>query len=62
MLLVWIFILRARGLYSKLLKQEYLFERLNSPFRVFTYSRYGYIIQQYEVFLSRMLSDILTFD
>ena len=52
------FILRARRLSSKLLKQGYLAERLKSSFRKF-YGRYWYLIQQYEVFLSRMLNDIL---
>ena len=54
------FILRARQLSSKLLKQGYLMERLKS-FRKF-YGRYGDLIQQYEVSLSRMLNDILTLD
>ena len=48
------FILRARRLSSKLLKQGYLVERLISSFRKF-YGRYGDLIQQYEVSLSRML-------
>ena len=51
------FILRARRLSSKLLKQGYLAERLKSSFRKF-YGRYGDLIQQYEVSLSRMLNDI----
>ena len=55
------FILRARRLSSKLLKQGYLVERLKSLFRKF-YGRYGDLIQQYEVSLSRMLNDILTLD
>ena len=55
------FILRARRLSSKLLKQGYLVERLKSPLRKF-YGRYGDRIQQYEVSLSRMLNDILTLD
>ena len=55
------FILRARRLSSKLLKQGYLVERLKSSFRKF-YGRYGDLIQQYEVSLSRMLDDILTLD
>ena len=42
---------------SKLLKQGYLLERLKSSFRKF-YGRYGDLIQQYEVTLSRMLNDI----
>ena len=53
------FILRARRLSSMLLKQGYLVERLKSSFRKF-YGRYGDLIQQYEVTLSRMLNDILT--
>ena len=53
------FILRARRLSSKLLKQGYLVERLKSSFRKFT-GQYGDLIQQYEVPLSRMLNDILT--
>ena len=55
------FILRARRLSSKLLKQGYLVERLKSSFRKF-YCRCGDLIQQYEVSLSRMLNDILTLD
>ena len=55
------FLLRARQLSSKLLKQGYLVERLKSPFRKF-YGRYGDLIQQYEVSLSRILNDILTLD
>ena len=55
------FILRARRLSSKLLKQGYLAERLKSSFRKF-YGRYGGLIQQYEVSLSRMLIDILILD
>ena len=55
------FILRARWLSSKLLKQGYLAERLKSSFRKF-YGRYGDLIQQYEVSLSRMLNDILILD
>ena len=55
------FILRARRLSSKLLKQGYLVERLKSSFRKF-YGRYGDLIQQYEVSLSRMLDDILSID
>ena len=55
------FILRASRLSSKLLKQEYLVERLKSSFRKF-YGHYGDLIQQYEVSLSRMLNDILTLD
>ena len=55
------FILRARRLSSKLLKQGYLAECLESSFRKF-YGRYGDLIQQYEVSLSRMLNDILILD
>ena len=57
------FILRAMRLSSKLLKQGFLVERLKSSFRKF-YGRYGDLIQQYEVTLSRnsMLNDILTLD
>ena len=52
------FILRAKRLSSKLLKHGYLVERLKSSSRKF-YGRYGDLIQQYEVSLSRMLNDIL---
>ena len=55
------FIPRARRLSSKLLKQGYLVECLKSSFRKF-YGRYGDLIRQYEVTLSRMLNDILTLD
>ena len=55
------FILRTRRLSSKLLKQGYLVERLKSSFRKF-YGRYGDLIEQYGVTLSRMLNDILTLD
>ena len=55
------FILRARRLSSKLLKQGYLAERLKSSFRKF-YGRYGDLIQQYEVSLSRVLNDMLILD
>ena len=55
------FILMARRLSSKLLKQGYLVERLKLSFRKF-YGRYGDLIQHYEVSLSRMLNDILTLD
>ena len=48
------FILRARRLSIKLLKQGYLVERLKSSFRKF-YGRYGDLIEQYGVTLSRML-------
>ena len=55
------FILRVMRLSSKLLKQEYLAERLKSSFRKF-YGRDGDLIQQYEASLSRMLNDILILD
>ena len=55
------FILRAKRLSRKLLKQGYLVERLKSSFRKF-YGRYGDLIEQYEVTLSRMLNDILTLE
>ena len=55
------FILRARRLSSKLLKQGYLAEYLKSSFRKF-YGRYGDLIQQYEASISRMFNDILTLD
>ena len=55
------FILRARRLSSKLLKQGYLVERLNSSFRKF-YGRYGDLVEQYGVTLSLMSNDILTLD
>ena len=58
LLLVWMFILRARRLSSKLRKQGYLAKRLKSSFRKF-YGRYGDPIQQHEVSLSRMLNYIL---
>ena len=55
------FILRARRLSSKLLKQGYLVERLKLSFRK-CYGRYGDLFQQYEVSLSWMLNGILTLD
>ena len=55
------FILMARRLSSKLLKQWYLVEFFKSSFRTFT-GRYGNLIQQYEVSFSGMLNDILTLD
>ena len=55
------FILRIRRLFSKLLKQGYLFERLKSSFRN-VYGRYGDLTQQYEVSLSRMINYTLTLD
>ena len=55
------FILRARRLSSKLLKQDYLVERLKSSFRKF-YGRYGILFSYMKSPLSRMLNDILTLD
>ena len=55
------FIMRTRRLFSKLLIQGCLVERLKSSFRKF-YGRYGDLIQQYEASLSQMLNDILTLD
>ena len=55
------FILRAVRLSNKLLWQGYLKERLRSSLRKF-YGRYGDLIKQYEVPLSRMLHDILDDD
>ena len=59
LLLVWMFILRAIWLSSKLLKQEYFVDRLKLSFMKF-YRRYGDLIQQYEVTLSRVLNDNMT--
>ena len=55
------FILRARRLSRKLIKQGYIVEHLKSSFRKF-YSRYVEFVQQYEVSFSRMLNEILTLD
>ena len=55
------FILRAVRLSNKLLWQGYVKERLRSSLRKF-YGRYGDLIKQYEVPLSRMLHDILDDD
>ena len=52
------FILRATHLLNKLLEQGYVKDRLKSSLKTF-YGRYGYLIKQYEVPLSRMLNDIL---
>ena len=52
------FILSAVRLSNKLLGQGYVKERLRSSLRKF-YGRYGDLIKQYEVPLSRMLHDIL---
>ena len=49
------------GDFPVLLKQGYLVERLKSSFRKF-YGRYGDLVKQYGVTLSRMLNDILTLD
>ena len=50
--------LRATRLSNKLLEQGYVKERLNSSLKKF-YGRYGDLIKQYEVHLSRMLTAIL---
>ena len=55
------FILMAVRLSNKLLGQGYVKERLRSSLRKF-YGRYGDLIKQYEVPLSRMLHDILDDD
>ena len=55
------FMLMTKQLSNKLLKQGYLEERLKSSFRKL-HGRYGDLIQQYEVSLSRMLTDILALD
>ena len=55
------FILRAVRLSNKLLGQGYVKERLRSSLRKF-YGRYGDLIKQYEVPISRMLHDILDDD
>ena len=55
------FILRAVRLSNKLFGQGYVKERLRSSLRKF-YGRYGDLIKQYEVPLSRMLHDILDDD
>ena len=55
------FILRAVRLSNKRLGQGYVKERLRSSLRKF-YGRYGDLIKQYEVLLSRMLHDILDDD
>ena len=55
------FLLRAVRLSNKLLGQGYVKERLRSSLRKF-YGRYGNLIKQYEVPLSRMLHDILDDD
>ena len=58
------FIQRAARLSSKLLRQEYVIERLErlkSSLRKF-YGRYGDLIKHYEVSLSQMLHDILGHD
>ena len=52
------FILRAVRLISKLLGQGYVMERLKSSLRKF-YGRYGNLIKNYEVSISKMLHDIL---
>ena len=55
------FILRAVRLSNKLLGQGYVKECLRSFLRKF-YGRYGDLIKQYEVPISRMLHDILDDD
>ena len=55
------FILRAVYLSNKLLRQGYVKERLISSLRKL-YGRYSDLVKQYEVPLSRMLSDILDDD
>ena len=55
------FILRVSLLSSKLLKLGYLVEHSKSSFGKLN-GRYGFLIQQYVVSLSRMLKDILTLD
>ena len=55
------FILRAARLSNKLLLQGYVKERLSSSLRNF-FGRYGDLIKQYEVPLSRMLHGILDDD
>ena len=52
------FILKATRLSNKLLEQGYVKKRLKSSLKKF-YCRYGYLIKQHEVPLSRMLNDIL---
>ena len=52
------FILRATRLSNNLLEQGYVKERLKSSLKNF-FGRYGDLIKQYEVPLSRMLKDIL---
>ena len=52
------FILRATRLSNKLLEQGYVKERLKSSLRKF-YGRYGDLIKQNDVSLSKMLNDIL---
>ena len=51
-------LLRAVRLSNKLLGQGYVTERLKAYLRKF-YSRYGNLIKQYEVSLSRIFHDIL---
>ena len=55
------FVLRVRRFSSTLLKQGYLVERLKSSFMK-VYGRYGDLIEPFEVSLSRMYDDYLTFD
>ena len=53
----WYFILRAMRVANELLGQGYVSERLKSPLKF--YCRYGDLIKQYEIPLSRMLNDIM---
>ena len=52
-----LFILRETRLSNKLLKQGYIEERLKSSLKKF-YGRYGDLIKQYKVPLSRMLNSV----
>ncbi|KAK3088233.1 hypothetical protein FSP39_016454 [Pinctada imbricata] len=53
------FVLRARRLSDKLLRQGYVCDRLTSSLRKF-YGRYGELVIHYDVPLSRMVDDILS--
>ena len=55
------FILRAARLYSKLLRQGYIMERLKSSLRKF-YGQYGDLLKHYRVSLSQMLHGIMRHD
>ncbi|KAK3097380.1 hypothetical protein FSP39_009127 [Pinctada imbricata] len=54
------FVLRARRLSDKLLSQGYVCDRLTSSLRKF-YGRYGELVIHYDVPLSRMVDDILSY-